>query len=103
MNTNVARRSYRRAGRVVPETAMRLRGRSVVLKPGQEVGWHSTHSREELLIGISGTVSVERRDRRKRIRAVPLPAGQCLFVPARTAHRVVNRSSRMAHYIYVTG
>ena len=114
MTLRVVRRSYRRAGRLVPPASRRLRSRSMILKPGQSVEWHSTGSREELLIGISGTVTLEyracpprqtqrRRDGPRRIRRATLPAGGCLFLPHRIEHRVVNRASRMAHYIYLTG
>lgn len=99
----VHRRSYRRAGRLVPSTAGRLRSRSVLLKSGHAVDWHSTGSREELLIVISGHVIFEYRGAGRRIRRVALPAGACLFVSPRVEHRVVNCSPRMAHYLYTTG
>ena len=103
MTLRVVRRSYRRAGRLVPPASRRLRSRSMILKPGQSVEWHSTGSREELLIGISGTVTLEYRDGPRRVRRATLPAGGCLFLPHRIEHRVVNRALRMAHYIYLTG
>ena len=99
----VTRRSYRRAGRLVPPSSRRLRSRSMILQPGQSVEWHSTGSREELLIGISGTATLEYRDGPRRVRRASLPAGGCLFLPCHVEHRVVNRASRMAHYIYLTG
>ncbi|MBI3319373.1 MAG: cupin domain-containing protein [Candidatus Omnitrophica bacterium] len=98
----MVRRSYRRAGRLVPPSATRLRGRSMILAPAQAVDWHSTDAREELLIALRGTVCVERKDGRKRITTISLLAGQCAFLPCATRHRVVNRSLRIAHYLYVT-
>ena len=72
------------------------------LAPAQAVDWHSTDAREELLIALQGTVCVEREDGRRRITATSLPAGQCAFLPCATIHRVVNRSRKAAHYLYVT-
>ena len=97
------RRSYRRAGRLIPASAGRLRSRSVILKSGGLVDWHSTGAREELLIGISGTATLEYRAGRRGLRRAALAAGSCLFLPRRVEHRVVNRSRRMAHYLYITG
>ena len=76
--------------------------------------WHSTRSREELLILLAGQVDLEaerprpraspaqrRGASRGRLRRVALRAGQCAFLPKRTLHRVINRSSADARYLYV--
>ncbi len=65
--------------------------------------WHSTGSREELLILIGGWADVEVRGRSGRVRQIELRRNRCLFVPRQTWHRVVNRSRGTAHYLYVTG
>jgi len=104
-------RSYRRAGRLVPPSALSghrpggrrdrgLRAGSVVLTPGEVMDWHSTKGREELLILLSGRVQLE-VDTQHRSRFA-LRAGQCAYVPGRTKHRVLNRSSARATYVYVT-
>jgi mannose-6-phosphate isomerase-like protein (cupin superfamily) len=72
--------------------------------------WHSTRTREELLIAVSGRVHVEvqlptypsRRSRRAN-RCIVLQAGQCALLPRQTVHRVVNRSAATSRYLYVTG
>jgi len=102
MNSRIARRSYRRAGRLVPRRSHGLRAGSVVLKPRQAMDWHSTKDREELLIILAGGVSLEVQTLRRRRRARSLSAGQCAFIPAETTHRVVNRSRTIARYLYVT-
>ena len=94
--------SYRRGGRLVPYAARGLRAGSVALKRGEVMDWHSTDSREELLIALRGRVSVEVCDARRRIRRSLLRAGSCLFLPSRTTHRVVNRSRVEARYLYIT-
>ena len=87
---------------MVPRDAAGLRARSVVLQHGQIMDWHSTQSREELLITLSGTVTVEVQSAPRRICRLPLGAGRCLFLPTQTRHRLVNRSRTTAHYLYVT-
>ena len=94
--------SYQRTGRLVPKRRRGLRARSVALRPGEPVAWHSTKEREELLVALSGSVDVEQRSGRG-MRQTRLKAGCCLWLPRRTLHRVVNRSSKTARYLYVTG
>ena len=104
-------RSYRRAGRLVPPPALAghrpggrrdrgLRASAVVLTPGEAMDWHSTEGREELLILLSGRVQLEVETRHRS--RLTLRAGQCAYVPGRTRHRVLNRSSVRATYVYVT-
>ena len=86
----------------MPPTARGLRARSVVLGRGQMMEWHSTRTREELLIALSGAVNVEVASPASRRRRTRLIAGQCAFLPRETMHRVVNDSKTKAHYMYVT-
>ena len=91
------------AGRLVPCGARTLHSRIVRLKPGGIMDWHSTHGREELLIGLNGRVEVEVRVGVGRTRRLALKKGQSSFLPAQTLHRVVNRSSASARYLYIAG
>ncbi|MBI2104740.1 MAG: hypothetical protein HYT90_04050 [Candidatus Omnitrophica bacterium] len=108
---------------------IRLRAGAVRLKPGGAMEWHSTRSREELLVLLAGQVGLETEGSRHRpstrvarsgrpraralrprpgpasrgrVRRVALRAGQCAWIPPRTVHRVVNRSAASAWYLYVT-
>ena len=72
-----------------------------MLPTGGVMDWHSTLGREELLVMIEGRVRLQVRAPR-RTRQVPLRAGQCAWLPPRTAHRVVNPSAVLARYVYVT-
>ena len=94
--------SYRRVGRLVPRRAAGLRAGSVVLKPSEQMPWHSTRAREELLLVLQGRVIVEAGSSPRMIRRVTLGAGRCLFLPRETPHRVVNRSRALARYLYIT-
>lgn len=98
----VSKRSYRRAGKLLPSSARHLKGRSVRLSPGQTVEWHSTRDREELIVVWRGSVALEVQQRPEHIRALTLTAGDTAFLTSRVWHRVVNRSRRPAQYIYVT-
>ena len=115
--------ALRRAERVIPRRANGLRAAVVVLKPGAVMDWHSTGSREELLIALAGRVQVhtatapskKRRGDRKNAQepqeflrfrdgdVAVVRAGQCAFLPRGTFHRVINPSMGNARYLYVTG
>ncbi|MDP3703307.1 MAG: cupin domain-containing protein [Candidatus Omnitrophota bacterium] len=94
--------SYRRAGRLLPRRAAGLRAGAVVLRPGNIIDWHSTKSREELLIAMQGLVRVEVKRPHRTPRRVPLKNGACLWLPPHTWHRVVNESTKLARYLYIT-
>ena len=93
--------SCRRPGRLTPPQAVGLRAGAVTLPTGGVMDWHSTLGREELLVMLEGRVRLQVRSPR-RTSQVPLRAGQCAWLPPRTAHRVVNRSATSARYVYVT-
>ena len=63
--------------------------------------WHSTHSREELIVALRGQVRVDIQQTRGQ-RSLALQAGECLFLPQETQHRVLNLMKRQAKYLYVT-
>lgn len=102
MSAAVRRRSYRRPGRLVPRSRHGLRARSVVLRSGSAMGWHSTQSREELLIALSGRLALEIEKASGTVRQFSLTRGQCAFIPSHTKHRVVNLAKATVRYLYVT-
>ena len=94
--------SYRRAGRLVPRRAAGLRAGVVVLKPGGVIDWHSTRTREELLIALEGRCEVDIQRPRGTQRTIRLQHSQCLLLPSQTLHRVVNESTKPVRYLYIT-
>ena len=98
-------KSFVREGRLIPRRPRGLRASVVRLPPRGVMAWHSTEGREELLLVVGGEVEVQisRRPSRSHPRRRALRKGQCAFLPARTHHRVVNRSRAPARYLYVTG
>lgn len=69
----------------------------VVLRPGEGVGAHNTGPREEVLVILSGSASVEANGERLE----PAPAGSVVYLPAQTTHNVVNRGAEELRYVYV--
>ena len=95
--------SFHRPGRLILAPKNGLRARSVRLWPGNCMDWHSTGEREELLLVIHGEVAVSIELARGKTQNKPLKAGQGVFLPAATRHRVANSSRRVSRYVYVTG
>ena len=85
----------------MPPRARGLRAGAVRLGPGGVVAWHTTGRREELLVSLEGCVTLEVRAR--GLRRARMRAGQSMWLPPGTRHRVVNDGRRLARYIYVTG
>lgn len=79
-----------------------MRAGAVVLRPSKIMDWHSTKSREELLIALQGLVQVEVQRSHRPPRRIPLKNGACLWLPPHTRHRVVNAAKTPAHYLYIT-
>ena len=94
--------SYRTPGRLIPKRSRGLRAGSVALKPGTVMPWHTTDDREEFIVVLTGRIQIDAERSRRRLRT-GLQAGQCALLPSRTRHAVVNRSTRTARYLYVTG
>lgn len=94
-------------GKLVPPSARHLKARVIRLMPGGAMDWHTTGDREELLFAMAGRVILEVEpqgsSRRRAVRSVAVSSGQCVFLPQQVVHRVVNRSSSTARYVYVTG
>lgn len=96
-------RAYTRKGRLTPAKNRGLRARAVTLPPGGVMPWHSTRRREELLLVLQAVLRIEIVRPRQQVIARPLRAGQALWLPAQTIHRVMNAAQRPARYVYVTG
>ena len=72
------------------------------LSPGQGVNWHSTGRREEVVLAVRGTLWLEYEQHAHRVRSLTLSAGECVFLSQAVRHRVINRSGRTTHYLYLT-
>ena len=79
-----------------PDTAG-LRSGYVRLKPKEEIGHHSTESKEEVLVILEGKAKVC-FDRNPSI----LSAGNSfVYIPPHTGHNVINVGNTVLKYIYI--
>ena len=83
---------------VTPGGAHCLRSRWVFLAPGKCVGEHSTEDKEEVLVILTGTATVEVAGEAHRVSA---PAA--VFIPPHTQHNVRNSGDSTLVYVYITG
>ncbi len=74
-----------------------MRSGLVELAPGRNVGKHSTHDNEELLIVLAGRGEM----RFGNGTSLPVEAGYALYCPPRTEHDVFNTGSEPLRYVYV--
>ena len=84
---------------LTPGGAGHLRGRVELKEPGEETGAHLAEGREEVLIVLEGTATVELG--RGRVRRVRVRPGHSLFIPEGTWHNVRNLSGRVLRYVYI--
>jgi mannose-6-phosphate isomerase-like protein (cupin superfamily) len=70
----------------------------VILKPGEEIGEHSTNELEEVLVILKGKGELA-IDKDKALKIEP---STVLYVPPFTNHNVKNNSKDILEYIFVT-
>jgi len=70
----------------------------VVLKKGEEVGEHKTDNVEEVIVVLEGEaiIFVEGKKYKK------LKSPSVAYIPPNVVHNVVNNSSKVLKYIYIT-
>ena len=68
----------------------------VTLKPGEEIGEHSTGKNEEIIIIVEGRGIVEAGSIKKNV-----SAGQIAYNPPETIHNVINNSENLFRYVFV--
>jgi len=68
----------------------------VLLQPGEEVGEHSTHQREEVLIILKGQALLKKEDKE-----ILLNQGETHYIGENIKHNVINKSNNNLEYIYI--
>ena len=71
-----------------PPASRSLKSGRVKLNPGEEIGEHITHEREELIVVLRGAATVEKE-------------GDAHFIPEGKKHNVRNATGKELEYIYV--
>jgi quercetin dioxygenase-like cupin family protein len=83
-------------GLVTPENSVCIRARVVELPPGEEVGEHTTHDNEEIIIILEGTASVISQGE-----AAIASKGQAVFIGQGEVHNIRNECDGILRYMYV--
>jgi len=74
-----------------------MRSSRIILKKGEESGFHSTDNYEEFIIILTGSGYAESESGEKS----PVREGQALYIPPYTKHNISNPESEQLIYIYV--
>ena len=78
-------------------SAQTMKAGLIRLNPGEEIGEHTTETREELIIILEGEGEVfTEQCGRRRVRA-----GQAAYNPPGTLHNVINTGATTLRYVYV--
>lgn len=84
--------------RILGESQTRtMRSGLVTLKPGENVGEHSTKDYEEMLVILNGKGEAEVNNKEK----FNIEKGQIVYIPPNTVHNVFNNSDSNLQYIYI--
>jgi quercetin dioxygenase-like cupin family protein len=94
---------YLRPGRLILRPTDGLKARSVRLLGRTGIKRHTTGAREELILVVQGLIEVGVEQDSAFARRLKVKAGESLFLPARTFHRVLNAHRGISQYVYVTG
>jgi len=79
-------------------TAASLKSGAVSLRPGENIGEHSTEDKEEIIIVLEGRGLLKTGNKD----SYPFQSGSALYVPPATKHDVKNTGSKNLRYVYVT-
>ncbi len=82
---------------IKPPQSARMRSGFVTLESGAEVGEHSTHDHEEMLVVLQGhgEVEIEGQGRQK------IHKGCVAYIPPQTQHNVHNMNEEPLRYLYI--
>ncbi len=74
-----------------------MRSGMVTLKPGENVGEHSTKDYEEMLVILNGKGEAEVNNKEK----FNIEKGQIVYIPPNTVHNIFNTGDSFLQYIYI--
>ena len=99
---------------ILPPDSVRFKSRVVELAPGDSVGLHVTHQREEIVVVLEGNgeLRLPNADGDQEAgaskaglggegRVLALSAGQAAYVPPETLHDIHNTGDAPLRYIYI--
>lgn len=82
---------------IKPPVSKKLKSGFVVLKKGEEIGWHSTENKEEMVVVIKGKATLLINNSSHQI-----ISGNVVYIPPNTGHNVKNNYTSDLKYIYIT-
>ncbi len=74
-----------------------MRSGLVSLKPGEEIGEHSTENKEEALVILNGEAEISCG----KAAAFKAAAGSLVYIPPNTKHNVRNSGRELLKYVYI--
>jgi len=90
---------------VLPPDSVRFKSRVVELSPGDSVGLHVTHHREEIVVILAGHGELRLPGAdgggTGEGRTLALEAGRAAYVPPETPHDIHNTGKAPLRYIYI--
>lgn len=84
---------------IYPPQSQRFKSQVVELPPGKNVGLHSTHHREELVVILEGEGELRLPESEPNM--LPLSSGKATYVPPETPHDIYNTGEAPLRYIYI--
>ena len=81
-----------------PPKSKILKSSKIILSPGENVGEHITHNKEEIIIVLKGEAIL-----RKNNENIKLESGETCYIGENTVHNVLNNSDKELEYVYVVG
>ena len=78
--------------------AFRFSSGIVVLKKNQEVGEHKTDNVEEVIVVLEGIATLVIRGKKYKTFKAP----SVIYIKPNVLHNIVNKSSKLLKYIYIT-
>ena len=81
---------------IKPPQSKQIKTGLVILAPGEDVGWHITKNREEIIVVLKGRGTVECQGQRKNINQ-----GDFIYIEAEKEHNVFNTGKEELHYLYL--
>lgn len=69
----------------------------VILQPGEEVGYHVTDNREEVILILEGEAVVGLEGSDEQV----IKKDHLVYIPTNKEHNVRNKSDRLLRYIYL--
>lgn len=81
---------------VKPPQTKQIKTGLIVLAPGEDVGWHITKKREEIIIILKGRAVVECQGQKRNV-----VEGDFIYIEAEKEHNVFNKGKEELRYLYL--